>query len=99
MTMIRYENPLVFGAGAANFDINCIIKEPPLVMKDSNLVSMVASSGGVTRNILENLARLGVQSAMLSAYGDDAYGDRLRRILILVCIRSGCGRRYGCCFL
>lgn len=79
MTMIRYENPLVFGAGAANFDINCIIKEPPLVMKDSNLVSMVASSGGVTRNILENLARLGVQSAMLSAYGDDAYGDRLRK--------------------
>ena len=77
--MIRYENPLVFGAGAANFDISCTIKEPPLVMKDSNLVNMFSSSGGVTRNILENLSRLGVPTAMLSAYGDDAYGDRLRK--------------------
>ncbi|MGI5888442.1 MAG: PfkB family carbohydrate kinase [Oscillospiraceae bacterium] len=77
--MIRYDHPEVFGAGAANFDINCVEKEPPLVMKDSNLVGMLTSSGGVTRNIIENLARLGVKAAMLTAYGDDAYGDRIRK--------------------
>lgn len=35
------------------------------------------SVGGVARNIAENLARLGVKTALLSAIGDDASGRRI----------------------
>ena len=35
--------------------------------------------GGVTRNVLENLSRLGVRARMVSAVGDDLYGEFVRR--------------------
>lgn len=61
----------VVGIGAANMDIH-VRSRNPVVMRDSNPSFMTSSVGGVTRNILENLARLGTATKLLSAVGDDA---------------------------
>ena len=37
------------------------------------------SAGGVTRNVLENLARLGVRTRLVSAVGADLYGEMVLR--------------------
>ena len=62
--------------GGANVDI-CGRSWDPLVPEDSNpgLVSM--SIGGVGRNIAHNLSLLGADVRMLTACGDDLYGQRL----------------------
>ena len=62
--------------GGANVDI-CGRSWEPLVPADSNpgLVSM--SIGGVGRNIAHNLSLLGADVRMLTACGDDLYGQRL----------------------
>lgn len=64
----------VVGIGAANVDIygkaNIDIKihyDHPSIIN--------TSVGGVTRNILENLSLLKVKTYLLSAVGDDIYGD------------------------
>ncbi len=80
----------VVGIGAANFDV-CGRSRMPIVMRDSNPGSIVTSCGGVTRNVLENLARLGASTHLITALGDDAYGDRLTkscRELGIDCSRS-----------
>lgn len=48
-----------------------------VIMRDSNPCTMRMSAGGVTRNIIENLARQGVRCSLISAVGDDAFGDRI----------------------
>ena len=50
--------PYVVGVGAANLDIHGRPKKA-IVMHDSNPGHMNASAGGVTRNVCDNLARLG----------------------------------------
>ena len=62
--------------GGANVDI-CGRSWETLVPEDSNpgLVSM--SIGGVGRNIAHNLSLLGADVRMLTAYGDDLYGQGL----------------------
>ena len=62
--------------GGANVDI-CGRSWESLVPEDSNpgLVSM--SIGGVGRNIAHNLSLLGADVRMLTAVGDDLYGQRL----------------------
>lgn len=62
--------------GGANVDI-CGRSWAALVPEDSNpgLVSM--SIGGVGRNIAHNLSLLGADVRMLTAFGDDLYGQRL----------------------
>ncbi len=50
-------------------------------MATSNPVAQAESHGGVARNIAENLARLGCQTALLSAFGDDAAGLAMRNQL------------------
>lgn len=69
---------LVAGVGAANVDVHGRSRNP-IVMRDSNPGYMAVSVGGVTRNILENLARQGVSAALLSAVGDDLYGEKILR--------------------
>ncbi len=66
----------VIGIGAANADIHVRSKNA-IVMRDSNPSLMVSSVGGVTRNILENLARQGVAAKLLSAVGDDPSGQMI----------------------
>lgn len=67
---------LVTGFGGANADLH-IRADSPVLLRDSNPSSFASSPGGVTRNILENLAHLGLDTALLSAVGQDANGDRL----------------------
>ena len=67
----------VVGVGAANVDVHAR-SASSIVMRDSNPGKITTSSGGVTRNIMENLARLGAKAYMLSALGDDVFGDKIR---------------------
>lgn len=68
----------VFGIGAANADISGRSRKP-ILMRDSNPGVMTSSAGGVTRNVCDNLARLGADVRLISAIGDDVYGDMIRR--------------------
>lgn len=49
----------------------------PLVDSDSNPGTVSVSLGGVGRNIAHNLALLGTDVRMLTAYGDDLNGERV----------------------
>ena len=68
--------PLVAGIGAANVDVHGRSRNE-IVLRDSNPGFLATSAGGVTRNILENLSRQGVAAALLSAVGDDVYGEKI----------------------
>ena len=72
------ESSYVLGVGAANVDIHGRSKKA-IVMHDSNPGHMNTSAGGVTRNVCENLARLGVNVKLISAVGTDVYADQIRR--------------------
>lgn len=63
-------------AGGANFDIHSRIQHP-VVARDSNISHVHSSAGGVGRNIAENLALLGNSCILLTALGDDAFGNRI----------------------
>lgn len=64
----------VVGVGALNADFAGRSRENP-VMRDSNPGFVRVSAGGVTRNILENAARMGLDCRLLSAAGNDALGN------------------------
>ena len=49
----------------------------PLVQADSNPGSVTTSLGGVGRNIAHNLSQIGVEVHLLTAFGDDANGERV----------------------
>lgn len=68
----------VVGIGAANMDIHGRPKKA-IVMHDSNPGHMNSSAGGVTRNVCENLARLGADVRLVTAVGDDLYAEMIRR--------------------
>ena len=68
----------VVGVGAANVDIHGRSRAP-IVMKDSNPGHMNSSAGGVTRNVCENLARLGGSVKLISAVGTDVYAEKIRQ--------------------
>ena len=70
--------------GAANIDIQGFSKNP-LINCDSNPGKIEFCPGGVSRNIAENLSRLGIQTELISAIGGDPSGA-----LILDSCRS-CG--------
>ncbi len=63
----------VLGIGAANVDISGQSKKP-IILHDSNPGYMFVSVGGVTRNVLENLARIGYPTKIITAIGDDNNG-------------------------
>ena len=76
----------IVGIGAANIDIFGKSKAR-VVMRDSNPGHMVFSVGGVTRNILENLSRQGMNVQLIAAVGDDPFGDQI----IKTCQTAGIG--------
>ena len=49
----------------------------PLVDSDSNPGNVSMSLGGVGRNIAHNLALMGTDVRLLTAYGDDVYGQKI----------------------
>jgi len=68
----------ILGIGAANVDIHGRSRNA-IVMRDSNPGFLATSVGGVTRNILENLARQGLFTVLLTAVGDDLFGEMILR--------------------
>lgn len=70
--------------GGANVDLLGVAIEP-LRADDSNIGHICESPGGVGRNIAENLARLGVRTHLITAFGTDAHGRWLRE----QCTREG----------
>ena len=71
---ISGSNDYVVGIGAANVDIYG--KSKIKIKTHYDHPSIISTSvGGVTRNVLENMSLLGNQTKLLSAVGDDVYGD------------------------
>lgn len=62
--------------GAANVDISGF-SEDKIIYADSNPGSIKICSGGVGRNIAENLARLDVNTRLITVLGDDIYGRNI----------------------
>lgn len=72
------EQPYIVGVGAANVDLNGA-SNAPIHLRDSNPGRIRLSAGGVTRNVCENLARLGADVKLLSCVGDDVFGSFIRQ--------------------
>lgn len=70
--------------GGANIDIGGF-PSGRVAMQDSNPGRVRLSAGGVGRNIACNLARLGVETHLLAAFGDDAFA----RVALEDCARAG----------
>ncbi len=70
------DGPFVAVIGGANVDIHGRPTDS-LRLQDSNPGTVQISSGGVARNIAENLARLGANCRLITAVGDDEYGRLL----------------------
>lgn len=62
--------------GGVNMDIGGQA-QGALVSADSNPGSVSMSLGGVGRNIAHNLALMGIDVRMLTAFGEDVYGQRI----------------------
>lgn len=71
-------NAYIVGVGAANLDLNGASKSS-IHLRDSNPGRISLSAGGVTRNVCENLARLGADVKLLSCVGDDEFGSFICR--------------------
>lgn len=66
----------VVGIGATNVDIYC--KSRIEIKEHYDHPSDISyTSGGVTRNILENIHKLGLHTKLLTCVGDDIYGNYL----------------------
>ena len=70
------EQDYVIGIGAANVDIHGRSRAA-IRLRDSNPGQMNISAGGVTRNVCDNLARLGAPVKLLSVLGDDVYAQQI----------------------
>ncbi|MGF7058853.1 PfkB family carbohydrate kinase [Brassicibacter mesophilus] len=62
--------------GGTNIDIQGFTHSV-LKYMDSNPGKVKLSLGGVGRNIAENLTKLGVETKLISAFGDDLYGAKI----------------------
>ena len=62
--------------GGANVDIGGI-PTSLLRSRDSNPGSITTTCGGVARNVAEDLARLGVDSRLITLLGNDQYGEMI----------------------
>ncbi len=84
--------------GGSNVDI--IGSSPVIKNNESNVGKVSISPGGVSRNVCENLARLGINTVFISAVGNDHFGeiisDSLRKVHVnLTGMRKIANRRTG----
>ena len=79
--------------GAANIDIGGF-PEAAVRLRDSNPGRVTLSAGGVGRNIACNLGRMGVETHLVTALGDDAFADIIRGD----CAKSGVALDMACAF-
>ena len=77
-TVRSLEHYYLVGVGAANIDVSGKSRQP-INLHDSNPGFLVTSCGGVTRNVCENLARLGADARLITALGADVYAEKIRR--------------------
>ena len=70
--------PSVAVVGAVNLDI-CGRPYQKLILRDSNPGAVRYTPGGVGRNIAHDLCLLGERVRFLTVFGDDPYGQSLRR--------------------
>ena len=68
--------PYAVVVGGVNMDIGGV-SCAPLVRADSNPGVVRVSLGGVGRNIAHNMALLGVDTRLLTAFGDDGHAQRI----------------------
>ena len=68
--------PYAVVVGGVNMDIGGV-PAAPLVPADSNPGAVRMSLGGVGRNIAHNMALLGLDVRLLTAFGDDLYAQRI----------------------
>ena len=73
---IIHTAPYVTVVGGVNMDIGGH-PAAPLVMQDSNPGTVGMSLGGVGRNIAHNLSLLGVDTRLLTVFGDDLYAQKI----------------------
>lgn len=70
------KKPYIVGIGAANLDVSgraaCRAR-----LRDSNPGHITLSAGGVTRNILDNYARMGGDCFLLGCLGNDGFGKMI----------------------
>lgn len=66
------------GIGAANIDIYGR-SDIPIRQGTDHPAEIFTGAGGVTRNIMDNLARLDIPVRFMTVFGDDIYGDMLRK--------------------
>lgn len=71
-----YKDKYVLVIGAANIDIQGF-SSSKLIMEDSNPGTVRISSGGVGRNIAENLSKLDRSVKLITVLGDDPYSNNL----------------------
>jgi len=76
--------------GAANIDIQGFSSNP-IIARDSNPGSIEFCAGGVSRNIAENLSRLGVKTELISAIGGDPNGE----LILSICRDCGIGTEHS----
>ena len=76
--------------GAANIDIQGFSSNT-LIERDSNPGRIEFCPGGVSRNIAENLSRLGIQTELISAIGGDPNGT----LILDSCRSCGIGVKYS----
>ena len=74
--MISKTKQYVCVIGGANIDLQGS-SDNPLLLNDSNPGEISMSSGGVGRNIAENMSRLGIPTKIFSYVGSDALGNFL----------------------
>lgn len=70
---ILRNEPYITVVGGANLDIFGYTKES-IVYKDSNPGHISQSTGGVGRNIAENISRLNLRTSLITAIGEDDKG-------------------------
>lgn len=68
--------PYAVVVGGVNMDIGGV-SAAPLVRADSNPGAVRMGLGGVGRNIAHNMALLGVDTRLLTAFGDDSHAQRI----------------------
>ena len=70
--------PFIAVVGAVNMDV-CGRPYQKLILRDSNPGAVRYTPGGVGRNIAHDLRLLGVDVRFVTVFGDDPYGETLRR--------------------
>ncbi len=74
--IVASEDEYVSIVGGTNIDIQGFPNNK-LILHDSNPGKVKMSLGGVGRNVGENLVRLGINTRLISAVGNDIYGNKI----------------------